>query len=475
MIRSCWKQLAVMAGLMLATSATSIAQGPGGGFGGGGGRPSGGFGGSGGGGFGGGRGGGFTADSQFDRLLQSYGGSGDSLDYSKIPADVRQRSDTMAKMFGQQPMPTSGTMSRTDFKADFETKMTAARTRMSGGGGFGQPPASTAAPGGTPAITVIGPGGTTDTKMTMTPAPGGPGGWGGGQPGGGGWGGGGGPGGGGGWMDPEVRFKETDKDRDGKISKEEAGNNRRLSGAFDQNDTNKDGFIDKDEYKVYFAAATGGMGGGGTGQSGWGGGQPGGGGWGGGGGQGWGGGPQDQGKIAPPAEPEEPKPIIYRYGSLPQGMPSWFTSADVNRDAQIALYEWAKFFDSDSSRLDEFKVYDLNADGLITADEYLRSRKKGNESTSGPAPFPAPGGFPSPGTPTPVTPTPVAPAVDGGDKTKEKDAGDRRPGGGRPTGNSEQGGKGTERPSGGRDRGNRPASGSGDSNPAAPNPFNPGK
>jgi photosystem II stability/assembly factor-like uncharacterized protein len=81
-------------------------------------------------------------------------------------------------------------------------------------------------------------------------------------------GGGGGGGGGAPVLDPEARFKQTDANGDGKISKEEAAQSRRLADAFDTTDTNKNGSIDLEEYKKYFAAAmqqTGGGGGGGGG------------------------------------------------------------------------------------------------------------------------------------------------------------------------------------------------------------------
>jgi photosystem II stability/assembly factor-like uncharacterized protein len=91
-------------------------------------------------------------------------------------------------------------------------------------------------------------------------------------------GGGGGGGGAGGQLDPEARFKALDKDGDGKISKEEAGEARRLVDAFDTADANKDGSIDLEEYKKYAATAVQGGGGGGQGGGGQGGGGPGGGG-----------------------------------------------------------------------------------------------------------------------------------------------------------------------------------------------------
>ena len=373
MLRFRWKRLlipAALVGVMFVAPDDTLGQR--GGFGGGGGPPGGGGGfGGGGGGFGGGGGRSFNmggmADSSFDRLVKSYGGSGDTLDYSKIPNDVREQSNSMAQRFGSPPLPTSGTISRTDFRAQLEQRMSS-RFGGSPSGGAPAAPGTPPAPGGDGKVVMLSAGGPTDGKtMTMT-SPGGPGMMPGGPPGGGpsGWGG----RGGGGDMTPEGRFKEMDKNQDGKLSKDEAASgSRRLAGAFDQHDTNKDGSIDLPEYTAYFTAAMGGMGGGG---SGWGGG---GSGWGGGGG-GWGGGPggsRDEKKME---ELDEPKPVVYRFGHLPGGLPAYFTDADFDKDGQIGLYEWVKYWDSTSeTKLAEFKVLDTNSDGLLTAEEYIRVKK----------------------------------------------------------------------------------------------------
>lgn len=46
------------------------------------------------------------------------------------------------------------------------------------------------------------------------------------------------------------RFKQADKDGDGKLSKDEAAAMPRLAKQFDQVDTNKDGFLSKDELQA---------------------------------------------------------------------------------------------------------------------------------------------------------------------------------------------------------------------------------
>lgn len=59
---------------------------------------------------------------------------------------------------------------------------------------------------------------------------------------------------------PEPASKPSsagpDADKDGKISREEAQNDKTLSAKFDELDTNKDGFLDKSELKASHQAPT---------------------------------------------------------------------------------------------------------------------------------------------------------------------------------------------------------------------------
>ncbi|VTR90809.1 calcium-binding ef-hand-containing protein : Uncharacterized protein OS=Emiliania huxleyi CCMP1516 GN=EMIHUDRAFT_237356 PE=4 SV=1: EF-hand_6: EF-hand_5: EF-hand_5 [Gemmata massiliana] len=50
------------------------------------------------------------------------------------------------------------------------------------------------------------------------------------------------------------------------------------------------------------------------------------------------------------------------------GVPEWFATLDADKDGQIALFEWRK----DSRPIALFTEMDLNGDGLLTRDEYLR-------------------------------------------------------------------------------------------------------
>jgi Ca2+-binding EF-hand superfamily protein len=53
-------------------------------------------------------------------------------------------------------------------------------------------------------------------------------------------------------------------------------------------------------------------------------------------------------------------------------MPDWFTTLDADMDGQIALHEWRKAGRS----IETYMEMDLDEDGLLTRDEYLRFVKK---------------------------------------------------------------------------------------------------
>ncbi len=74
---------------------------------------------------------------------------------------------------------------------------------------------------------------------------------------------------------------------------------------------------------------------------------------------------------------DEERPVAMRYGKLPQGLPSWFNELDGDKDGQVGLYEWRKA----GKDLKEFMEMDLNGDGLVTADEYLRFARLKNIET----------------------------------------------------------------------------------------------
>jgi hypothetical protein len=80
-----------------------------------------------------------------------------------------------------------------------------------------------------------------------------------------------------------------------------------------------------------------------------------------------------------PKEPaQDAKPVAVRYGKLPPGLPKWFEEFDGDRDGQIALHEWRKA----GRPLSEFGSMDLNDDSLLTADEWLRYDREQKRATA---------------------------------------------------------------------------------------------
>jgi EF hand domain-containing protein len=55
---------------------------------------------------------------------------------------------------------------------------------------------------------------------------------------------------------------------------------------------------------------------------------------------------------------------------LPAGLPGWFTSKDANGDGQVEMSEYSHSWTESTAA--EFKRYDLDNDGIITAEEALK-------------------------------------------------------------------------------------------------------
>ena len=187
-----------------------------------------------------------------------------------------------------------------------------------------------------------------------------------------------GPGGGMSDEDADRRFREYDRNQDGRLSFEEAS--ERMKPAFKEIDTNGDGVIDLAEYKGYIAKRFGGgpggvtttMGGppggmtlngppGGTGQQNWNG-PPGG--W----SNGQPAGPGGTGGRRDDKPPDDKAVVAVRFGKLPAGLPDWFADLDADRDGQVGLYEWR----AAGKDMKEFMAMDLNGDGLLAPQELIR-------------------------------------------------------------------------------------------------------
>ena len=212
-----------------------------------------------------------------------------------------------------------------------------------------------------------------------------------------------GSGGPGGSFDPaaaaEIRFKGYDKDGDGFVTRAEVAGSK-MEKSFDEADSNHDGKVSLEEYKPYMIAMMSKYRGGG------------------------GGGRSDYTPPVPPAptpgSPVTPsslsppqydrsrddrnrddrnrfdsasssrkdtgkkakeveKPFVVRYGNLPKEVPSFFHECDGDQDGMIGLYEWRRNKDSIGGgykgTISEFVEMDLNGDGYLTADEYIRYSK----------------------------------------------------------------------------------------------------
>jgi hypothetical protein len=79
--------------------------------------------------------------------------------------------------------------------------------------------------------------------------------------------------------------------------------------------------------------------------------------------------------TAAPATPAAPpKPRSGRFLTpterLPKGLPEWFLARDVGGRGQITMAEFATDWTPETTA--QFDRYDLNQDGIITADEVLK-------------------------------------------------------------------------------------------------------
>lgn len=91
-------------------------------------------------------------------------------------------------------------------------------------------------------------------------------------------------------------------------------------------------------------------------------------------------------RAAKPAEIPDPykgrKSFASLSRKLPEGLPGWFAEKDVDGDQQISMAEFSKSWTD--SLVAEFQGFDLNGDGLVSAQECLAAVRNGaSASTAG--------------------------------------------------------------------------------------------
>ncbi len=176
----------------------------------------------------------------------------------------------------------------------------------------------------------------------------------------------------------ESSFRRHDLNGDGLLNYDEMS--QTLRAERETWDTNRDGFIDLNEYKAYYRARMAQRSserGGSFGQA-----PP----------PEWG---LPSGIVTPPpSEEEESRPTVYRAGKLPKELPAWFKQLDTDEDGQIGLYEWK----SSGRSLEEFEAIDRNNDGFLTVEEVLHYEAKNKDRLAKAPPGSSSGGPPRMGS-----------------------------------------------------------------------------
>lgn len=180
----------------------------------------------------------------------------------------------------------------------------------------------------------------------------------------------------------ESEFRRRDRNGDQLLNTDEMSDSLRTS--LDHWDTSRDGLIDLNEFKLYFAHRM--QGGGSSGSS-------------------------SREAAAPAASPNpiaaiiieeedlDRRPTVHRAGKLPKELPGWFEKLDEDKDGQVGLYEWR----AGGKPMAEFATWDRNDDGLITIEEALRqqtlARAADKSTPTAEAPARPTGGWSSGGPP----------------------------------------------------------------------------
>ncbi len=196
----------------------------------------------------------------------------------------------------------------------------------------------------------------------------------------------------------EMMMRRYDRDGNGVLERDK-GEWEGVRGDPNEIDRNHDGRIDRDEMVARVASYMGGNRGGDQGDDR-------------GGDRGDRGGGRDRDQGADGKEGSKESRKSYRFLSaterLPEGLPSWFSERDGNKDGQVTMAEYSSSWDDSKAR--EYLRYDLNDDGIVTPGECLASLSATSTQTPPPPGSPpAPAGPPAPGGP-PASAGPAATA-----------------------------------------------------------------
>jgi hypothetical protein len=160
-------------------------------------------------------------------------------------------------------------------------------------------------------------------------------------------------------VDPDRQFKGYDRNGDGFLSKEEIQSTVFFKNEWEKWDANKDSKITLEEWRAYSlvrdqqlqqrkssdtAKSTG------------------------------------SGGIDVITIDHYTRPENWRAGKLPDGLPDWFKEYDLNKDGQVALYEWRQ---KSTEPISKFLAMDANDDGLLTPEELLRFQRGTNATANG--------------------------------------------------------------------------------------------
>ncbi|MEE8451964.1 MAG: hypothetical protein V3R99_08615 [Thermoguttaceae bacterium] len=74
-----------------------------------------------------------------------------------------------------------------------------------------------------------------------------------------------------------------------------------------------------------------------------------------------------------PADLRRDRQFFVPRSRLPAGLPDWFLQRDTDGDGQLTIAEFAA--EGSKTQFDQFALYDLNSDGVMTAAEYMRATK----------------------------------------------------------------------------------------------------